>query len=116
MASDISNAILKAIKEKLKIECVHNNSIMELMRGLRSQLSKLITGLGVEDLAPMSLGLSHSPSRFKLKFSPDKVDTMIIQEIGLLDDLDKELNTCNEGTVVVCMAFSRTSKNCARGS
>lgn len=32
-------------------------------------------------------------SRHKLKFSPDKVDTMIIQAIALLDDLDKELNT-----------------------
>ncbi|KDP23603.1 hypothetical protein JCGZ_23436 [Jatropha curcas] len=82
-----------AIKEKLKIECVHNNAIMELMRGVRSQLTELITGLGAQDLAPMSLGLSHSLSRYKLKFSPDKVDTMIIQAIGLLDDLDKELNT-----------------------
>uniref|UniRef100_A0A0D6QUB2 Nop domain-containing protein n=1 Tax=Araucaria cunninghamii TaxID=56994 RepID=A0A0D6QUB2_ARACU len=82
-----------AIKEKLKIECVHNNAVMELMRGLRAQLSELVTGLGVQDLAPMSLGLSHSLSRFRLKFSPDKVDTMIIQAIGLLDDLDKELNT-----------------------
>lgn len=41
----------------------------------------------------MSLGLSHSLSRHKLKFSPDKVDTMIVQAISLLDDLDKELNT-----------------------
>merc|ERR1712233_217513 len=32
-------------------------------------------------------------SRYKIKFSPDKVDTMIVQAIGLLDDLDKELNT-----------------------
>ncbi|XP_010241493.1 PREDICTED: probable nucleolar protein 5-2 isoform X2 [Nelumbo nucifera] len=82
-----------AIKEKLKIECVHNNAVMELMRGVRSQLTELISGLAVQDLAPMSLGLSHSLSRYKLKFSPDKVDTMIIQAIGLLDDLDKELNT-----------------------
>lgn len=82
-----------AIKEKLQIECVHNNSVMELMRGVRSQLSELISGLGAQDLAPMSLGLSHSLSRYKLKFSPEKVDTMIIQAIGLLDDLDKELNT-----------------------
>ncbi|KAK9161475.1 hypothetical protein Syun_007816 [Stephania yunnanensis] len=81
------------IKEKLQIECVHNNAVMELMRGVRSQLTELITGLGSQDLAPMSLGLSHSLSRYKLKFSPDKVDTMIIQAIGLLDDLDKELNT-----------------------
>ena len=41
----------------------------------------------------MQLGLSHSLSRHKLKFSPDKVDTMIVQAIALLDDLDKELNT-----------------------
>jgi nucleolar protein 58 len=63
------------------------------MRGLRSQLSELISGLAGQDMAPMSLGLSHSLSRYKLKFSPDKVDTMIVQAIGLLDDLDKELNT-----------------------
>ncbi|XP_060184063.1 probable nucleolar protein 5-2 [Lycium barbarum] len=82
-----------AIKEKLQIDCVHNNAVMELMRGVRSQLTELITGLASQDLAPMSLGLSHSLSRYKLKFSPDKVDTMIVQAIGLLDDLDKELNT-----------------------
>ena len=41
----------------------------------------------------MSLGLAHSMGRHKLKFSADKVDTMIIQAIALLDDLDKELNT-----------------------
>ncbi|PAN49678.1 hypothetical protein PAHAL_9G466700 [Panicum hallii] len=82
-----------AIKEKLKIDCIHNSAVMELMRGLRNQLTELITGLGAQDLGPMSLGLSHSLSRYKLKFSPEKVDTMIIQAIGLLDDLDKELNT-----------------------
>lgn len=82
-----------AIKEKLQIDCIHNNAVMELMRGVRSQLSELISGLAAQDLAPMSLGLSHSLSRYKLKFSPDKVDTMIIQAIGLLDDIDKELNT-----------------------
>jgi nucleolar protein 58 len=41
----------------------------------------------------MALGLSHSLARHKLKFSPDKIDTMIVQAIALLDDLDKELNT-----------------------
>ena len=46
---------------------------MELMRGVRSQLTELISGLATQDLAPMSLGLSHSLSRYKLKFSPDKV-------------------------------------------
>ncbi|GJP61105.1 hypothetical protein CLOP_g18310 [Closterium sp. NIES-67] len=81
------------IKEKLGVTCVHSAAVMELMRGVRSHLSELIAGLSGADLAPMSLGLSHSLSRYKLKFSPDKVDTMIVQAIGLLDDLDKELNT-----------------------
>jgi nucleolar protein 58 len=61
------------IKEKLKIVCVHNNAVMELLRGIRSQLTELISGLGDQDLGPMSLGLSHSLARYKLKFSSDKV-------------------------------------------
>ena len=64
--------------ELQKIDCLHNNAVMELMRGLRSQLTELISGLGVQDLAPMSLGLSHSLSRYKLKFSPDKVNSFYL--------------------------------------
>lgn len=66
---------------------------MDLYRGIREQFESLVSGLSHHDLNAMSLGLSHSLSRYKLKFSPDKVDTMIVQAIGLLDDLDKELNT-----------------------
>jgi|Transcript_10630 nucleolar protein 58 len=40
----------------------------------------------------MALGLSHSLSRHTLKFSIDKIDTMIVQAINLLDDIDKEVN------------------------
>jgi len=46
-------------------------------------------GVSPDDLRTMRLGLSHSLSRYKLKFSADKVDTMIVQAIGLLDELDK---------------------------
>ncbi|PRW56410.1 putative nucleolar 5-2 [Chlorella sorokiniana] len=81
------------IKEKLGINCLYSAGVMELTRGIRNQLTSLVAGLSQQDLRPMSLGLSHSLSRYKLKFSPDKVDTMIVQAIGLLDDLDKELNT-----------------------
>lgn len=81
------------IKEKLGIPCIYSSGVLELSRGLRNQLEGLLGGLAAADLRPMSLGLSHSLSRYKLKFSPDKVDTMIVQAIGLLDDLDKELNT-----------------------
>ncbi|KAG2501148.1 hypothetical protein HYH03_000963 [Edaphochlamys debaryana] len=81
------------VQEKLGLNVLWSNQILELSRGIRAQLTGLISGLAGMDLRPMSLGLSHSLSRYKLKFSPDKVDTMIVQAIGLLDDLDKELNT-----------------------
>jgi nucleolar protein 58 len=81
------------IKDKLGIQCLANSKIMELMRGIRSQMNSLIDTIEEADMKAMALGLSHSLSRYKLKFSPDKVDTMIVQAIGLLDDLDKEINT-----------------------
>jgi len=83
----------KVIKDKLGINCIFDSSVNELMRGIRSQIDCLVSGLRSEDLSAMQLGLAHSLSRYKLKFSPDKVDTMIVQAISLLDDLDKELNT-----------------------
>ncbi|KAI8838199.1 hypothetical protein BJ741DRAFT_656834 [Chytriomyces cf. hyalinus JEL632] len=82
-----------SIAKKLEINVVSDSTTLELMRGIRSQISTLISGLPESDMNAMVLGLSHSLSRYKLKFSPDKVDTMIIQAIHLLDDLDKELNT-----------------------
>jgi len=63
-----------------------------LMRCIRSQASGLISGLPDKEMSAMELGLAHSLSRYKLKFSPDKIDTMIVQAVSLLDDLDKELN------------------------
>lgn len=72
---------------------VSDSTTNEIYRAIRDHLSSLIPGLAEENIATMSLGLSHSLSRHKLKFSPDKVDTMIVQAIALLDDLDKELNT-----------------------
>ena len=58
----------------------------------RFNITDLIDGLEEKDFKNMTLALSHGLSRFKLKFSVEKVDTMIIQAISMLDDLDKELN------------------------
>jgi len=81
------------INKKLGIEIsVLSDGVKEIMRGIRMHLTALIEGLDENEVKAMSLGLAHTLSRFKLKFSPDKVDTMIIQAVGLLDDLDKELN------------------------
>lgn len=87
----LANAINKL--PQLQIVPVSDSSTHDLYRAIRQHLPSLISDITPEDLSTMSLGLSHSLSRHKLKFSPDKVDTMIIQAIALLDDLDKELNT-----------------------
>lgn len=80
------------IQDKLDLNCVYDSKVLELMRCIRSQISGLISGVPDKDMAAMELGLAHSLSRYKLKFSPDKIDTMIVQAVSLLDDLDKELN------------------------
>jgi len=55
-------------------------------------MQSLLTGLEDSELKQMQLGLAHSISRYKLSFTTEKVDTMIIQAVCLLEDLDKELN------------------------
>jgi nucleolar protein 58 len=77
----------------LEIKAIADSTTQDLYRAIRNHLPSLIPGLLPDDVNTMSLGLSHSLARHKLKFSPDKIDTMIVQAIALLDDLDKELNT-----------------------
>ncbi|PIN95389.1 hypothetical protein AB205_0119150 [Aquarana catesbeiana] len=86
------------IKDKVNLSCVHNTMVAELMRGIRNQIDGLVAGISTREMSAMSLGLAHRKvrlvclgyqtnavalhlSRYKLKFSPDKVDTMIVQAI-----------------------------------
>ncbi|KAF3405186.1 Nucleolar protein [Talaromyces pinophilus] len=93
----LGNAIGKLPGFDLKViansSTAESSPTAEIYRAIREHLPTLIPGLVPEDISAMALGLSHSLARHKLKFSPDKIDTMIIQAIALLDDLDKELNT-----------------------
>ncbi|KAI1911774.1 Nucleolar protein 58 [Ophidiomyces ophidiicola] len=77
----------------ISIQAIADSTTADLYRAIRAHLPTLIPGLLPNDMSTMALGLSHSLARHKLKFSPDKIDTMIVQAIALLDDLDKELNT-----------------------
>eukprot|EP01001_Neometanema_parovale_P003665 NODE_1486_length_1718_cov_241.180564_g1409_i0.p1 GENE.NODE_1486_length_1718_cov_241.180564_g1409_i0~~NODE_1486_length_1718_cov_241.180564_g1409_i0.p1 ORF type:complete len:495 (+),score=161.68 NODE_1486_length_1718_cov_241.180564_g1409_i0:77-1486(+) len=83
----------KVIKKKLDIPCIHDDEVDHILRGIREQICDLVDGLTQKNFRQMSLGLAHTLSRHTLKFSADKIDVMVIQAIGLLDDLDKELNT-----------------------
>lgn len=95
-------ALAVSLKEKMsKLNVVHDAKTHELFRGIRCHMEELMAdaspessgGVTGDDIRAMQLGLSHSLSRYKLKFSSDKVDTMVIQAVGLLDELDKEINT-----------------------
>ena len=93
-----------ALKDMISgVSIVHDSKTQELFRGIRCHMEDLFESadadggsggvLSRDDLRAMQLGLSHSLGRYKLKFSADKVDTMVIQAVGLLDELDKEINT-----------------------
>merc|ERR1712232_1507344 len=89
----LDKALGTSISKKLSIDIgVLDANVKEIMRGIRLHLTTLIEGLNEDEVKSMALGLAHTLSRFKLKFSPDKVDVMIMRAVGLLDDLDKELN------------------------
>ena len=88
----LSLTLASTINKALSIPVLSDSTTQDLYRGIRQQLASLLGGVEQKDLNTMSLGLGHSMSRFKLKFSTDKVDTMVIQAIALLDDLDKEIN------------------------
>ncbi len=53
----------------------------------------MLSGVPDRDMAAMELGLAHSLSRYKLKFSPDKVDTMIVQVSLFLISCDSSLKS-----------------------
>uniref|UniRef100_A0A914KMQ8 Nop domain-containing protein n=1 Tax=Meloidogyne incognita TaxID=6306 RepID=A0A914KMQ8_MELIC len=81
------------IKNSLEIKCLHNTAISELMRTIRANMDTLIDDESIaKEIATMRLGVSHAIGRYKVKFNPEKIDTMIVQAVSLLDDLDKELN------------------------
>ena len=81
-----------AVEEKLGIKCLYSSKYMGLIRGIRSQIEGLVAGLTEQEQKAMQIGLAHSICRHTLKFSVDKLDTMVVQAVNLLDDIDKELN------------------------
>ena len=56
----------------------------------------------------MSLGLSHSLSRYKLKFSPEKVDTMIVQVRLRHLDVDSHLCVVSSLVHMACVEARQT--------
>lgn len=73
--------------------CVLNDTIKELLRGVRMHFSKLVKELTAVDAEKARLGLGHCYSRNKMQLDPNRQDKPIMNTIALLDNLDKFINT-----------------------
>jgi len=85
--------LASTIKSKLGIDVRAGNAAIEMSRIVKRQFFNLVDGISEQNMKRMNLSLSHGLARYRLQFSPEKVDQMVIQAVGLLDDLDRELNT-----------------------
>ena len=86
-------ALAGTIKQGLGINCVSDDLVHELIRGIRYHSDKLLSQyLLSEDLRRSQLGLGHAFSRGKVAFNVNRSDNMIIQAIALCDQLDKDIN------------------------
>jgi len=86
-------ALATAISEGLDVSCRSDETVREIVRGIRMHLTTFIKDLKDGTIEQAQLGLGHSYSRLKVKFNPARSDNMIIQSIALLDQMDKDLNT-----------------------
>jgi|TARA_B110000208_G_scaffold121069_1_gene147869 nucleolar protein 56 len=83
----------QAIQSAVTFPCRSDDTVRELLRGVRMHLPHFVTPLKGGMMERAQLGLGHSYSRAKVKFNVNRADNMIIQAICLLDQLDKDLNT-----------------------
>jgi nucleolar protein 56 len=88
----MDKSLAVAIMQEMGVECLTNDLVNELCRGIRLHFDKLLKQLHTGDLEKAQLGLGHSFSRSKVKFNVHRSDNMIIQAIALCDQLDKDIN------------------------
>lgn len=86
-------ALASNIKTEMGIECISDDFVLEIVRGLRMFAQTMLKQFREGDLEKAQLGLGHSYSRAKVKFNVHRSDNMIIQSSALLDQLDKDINT-----------------------
>eukprot|EP00923_Selenidium_pygospionis_P005505 GHVN01009296.1.p1 GENE.GHVN01009296.1~~GHVN01009296.1.p1 ORF type:complete len:497 (+),score=84.90 GHVN01009296.1:47-1537(+) len=84
-------ALGKALSE-LGFPVTYDKNVLEVVRGCRLHLRKLIKKLEDTDIAKFQVGLGHSFSRTAIKFDPKRQDKPILQAIALMDSLDKNIN------------------------
>ena len=90
----LADAGLARSIENLGIKCVApaGKDIPEIFRLIRANFLELVPGIDENTMRALELGISHDIATKTLKFSPAKVDSMIVNSVNLLEELDKEIN------------------------
>lgn len=82
----------KIIEERLKIDCVYNTPVMELMWGIQHCMRSLVpeekSQLADADRLPMSLGLQYVLSRYGCDVKPEMVNEQIVAAASALFECD----------------------------
>jgi nucleolar protein 56 len=86
-------AIVKEVVKEVGCKVTAGEAVLEVMRLIRTHVTKFIPELTEEMQKQAQLGLSHAYSRTKVQFNVNRSDNMIIQAISLLDQVDKDINT-----------------------
>ncbi|EME30328.1 Nucleolar protein 56 [Galdieria sulphuraria] len=81
------------IHEQLKLPATSSEKITEIIRNIRLHFERFVDHLRTSDVIKAQLGLAHAYSRSKVKYNVNRADTMVVQSITLLDQLDKDINT-----------------------
>jgi nucleolar protein 56 len=89
----IEPLLATVVQENLGVPCRSDDTVRELVRGIRMHFTKFVKLLDGGAMEQSQLGLGHAYSRSAVKFNPNRADNMIIQSIALLDQMDKDLNT-----------------------
>ena len=66
------------ISETAGVKVKSNETVLELMRGIRMHFPRFVKALKPGDAQQAMLGLGHSYSRSKVKFNVHRVDNMIM--------------------------------------
>lgn len=81
------------LKTETGITAIHNDTTMEMIRGIRTHYSKIVGSLTDDDVKKAQLGLGHSFSRSKCATDVNRQDKPITQTIALIEQMDKDINT-----------------------
>ncbi|OUC48695.1 snoRNA binding domain protein [Trichinella nativa] len=74
------------------VKCLQTDAVPEILRGIRYHFTSYLKKMSQQNEFITQLGLAHSFSRGKVQFNVNRVDNMIIQAVGLIDQLEKDCN------------------------